>query len=107
MGQPIRLKSSVKRMSQGRFFQAHGRLDAAQIGLAIGERLLQLTGDEALARALKRLADRADHSALTDAAMRRTPYFCAGCPHNTSTQVPKGSRALAGIGLLYGPVDGS
>ena len=82
-------------------FQAHGRLDAAQIGQAIGERLLQLTGDEALAGALKRLADRADHSALTDAAMRRTPYFCAGCPHNTSTQVPKGSRALAGIGCHY------
>ena len=82
-------------------FQAHGRLDAAQIGQAIGERLLQLTGDEALAGALKRLADRADHSALKDAAMRRTPYFCAGCPHNTSTQVPEGSRALAGIGCHY------
>ncbi len=40
------------------------------------------------------LSNRAD-------AVKRRPYFCAGCPHNTSTRVPEGSHARAGIGCHF------
>ena len=90
-------------------FPAAGRLDTNHIAVEIGRRLLARAGDAALAtQVAAHVAARvAELEAILSggdsepAAMERTPYFCPGCPHNTSTRVPDGSRALAGIGCHY------
>ena len=95
-----------KRDAAGRpLFPAAGRLDTNHIAVEIGRRLLAHGGDSALAdRIAARVAELEAILIGADAdpaAMVRTPYFCPGCPHNTSTRVPDGSRALAGIGCHY------
>ena len=95
-----------KRDEAGRFlFPAAGRLDTNHIAVEIGRRLLPRADDATLAaRIAARVAELEAILSGGDsepAAMLRTPYFCPGCPHNSSTRVPDGSRALAGIGCHY------
>ena len=40
-----------------------------------------------------------------DGLLRRVPAFCAGCPHGTSTRLPEGSMATAGIGCHFMALD--
>ncbi len=48
-----------------------------------------------------RLAQAAKAAAASVPLHVRSPYFCSGCPHSTSTRVPDGSRAIAGIGCHF------
>src|SRR5262249_43134287 len=79
----------------------YGELSATLLAPLIGTRLQRDAPDPALSAALARLASHAARIAQSSAVLERIPHFCAGCPHNTSTRVPEGSRALAGIGCHF------
>ncbi|MDR3510983.1 MAG: indolepyruvate ferredoxin oxidoreductase family protein [Caulobacteraceae bacterium] len=82
----------------GPLLPAEGELTPGLVARALAGRLLGLTGDPALAERLEALARAGGPRPNTAGGLKRTPSFCAGCPHNTSTRVPEGSIAFGGIG---------
>jgi len=88
---------------------AQGSPLVSSLGELRPSRLIELTADW-LIRHFPEFADRRAHvrdftlpellSNDSD-SVKRLPYFCAGCPHNTSTVVPEGSTARAGIGCHF------
>jgi len=84
---------------------AHYELSPTLIARALANRFAKLGLDKRMGeRYRERLAYlefKEEALAKPRVVTHRQPYFCAGCPHNTSTKVPEGSRAMAGIGCHF------
>ncbi|MGB3447052.1 MAG: indolepyruvate ferredoxin oxidoreductase family protein [Xanthobacteraceae bacterium] len=88
-----------------RFLPFAEELSVATVATSLADRLLAMEIDPEIAALIRAKADwfhgRSASQVQSVVPIARTPYFCSGCPHNTSTKVPEGSRAMAGIGCHF------
>ncbi|TCD11385.1 indolepyruvate ferredoxin oxidoreductase family protein [Oricola cellulosilytica] len=92
-----------KRDEQNRtLFPIMGALDPNDIAIAVGERVLAICGEnEEIAARVANIRKTQKRFAEIQDVASRMPTYCPGCPHNTSTVVPEGARASAGIGCHF------
>jgi indolepyruvate ferredoxin oxidoreductase len=96
---------SMPNPSSNTLLRANADLTPAIIARAIAKRLTKLGVDadtQARMDAHIALLNAKEQSLqVLEVKADRQPWFCSGCPHNTSTRVPEGSRAMAGIGCHF------
>ena len=82
------------------FFLSSGSLDPGIIAIKLYKHISQIHSSEKIKNNINNL-----NNLLTNnnnvLNIERTPYFCSGCPHNTSTKIPENTRAITGISCAY------
>jgi len=78
-----------------------GELSPGQIARIIVSRIGSYVTSPTIEERMAQLDRKEAAAKEASAQIERTAYFCSGCPHNTSTKVPEGSRAMGGIGCHF------
>ena len=94
-------KGGAGALHREELFPTRGALDPIWIAEKLGEILIEEGRETDGIKAGMATLDAARRSDNATDIAARLPYFCSGCPHNSSTKVPEGSRAYAGIGCHY------
>ncbi|WP_428247654.1 indolepyruvate ferredoxin oxidoreductase family protein [Ferrovibrio sp.] len=101
-------REDVRPRVVGKFDENHdwilpsaGEINPGMVARAIYNRIKRFYTNPLMEERIAFLEQKAREKNVLKVTTQRTPYFCSGCPHNTSTRVPEGSRAAAGIGCHF------